>query len=74
MDINESLVQSLTEQKEKLEQQVKDLTQDFNRETYMASGFLALIIETGNADLIKRAGEIEIEAFKASKEVLQSNQ
>lgn len=70
----EMLVKSLSEQKEILEKQVKDLTKEENRLRYMATGYVGLIAITKDTELIAKAAQIAIDADKASEEVIISNQ
>jgi UDP-N-acetylglucosamine:LPS N-acetylglucosamine transferase len=64
MELNESLVKVLTEQKENLEKQLADCQREQNRLRYMASGYAALLAQKSDAQLIQRAKEIADEADK----------
>lgn len=64
MDMNEALIKTLSEQKETLEKQVKDLTKENNRLHYMASGYAGLIAMTNDKELIHKAAKIAEDADK----------
>lgn len=72
--MNDEIIKSLTEQKDNLEKQLKDLNKEYNRKTYIATGLAGLIAMTNDAELIHKAAKIAEDAEKASEEVLKSNQ
>ena len=69
-----TLQKALIEQKQNLEKQVEDLTREYNRKTYIATGLAGLIATTNDAELIHKAAKIAEDADKASEEVIISNQ
>jgi hypothetical protein len=63
-DLNDSLVNVLSEQKEKLKEQLIDCKKEQDRLRYIATGLAALIGETKDEKIIHRAKEITDEADK----------